>query len=162
MKTIEAMCKYSDWANAALLDAAKPLNATQLDTIFDIGMGTIRKSFNHIISGENVWLQRCKGHAETKWPPANEPITVAELRMRANQTIEDRTAFFRGLKDTDLDKRITYRDSLGGLFTATLREMLIQLLIHSIHHRAQAVNILRRLGLPAPEVDFMMSVRVPA
>jgi len=161
-KTIEAMCKYSDWANATLLDSANPLNATQLDKEFDIGRGSMRKSLNHILSGEHVWLQRCKGHAETKWPPEDERVSVADLRSRRKQTIEDRGAFIRSLKEADLEKRITYRDSLGSLFTATLREILIQMLFHSHHHRAQAVNIMRRLGLNAPEVDFMMSLRVPA
>jgi uncharacterized damage-inducible protein DinB len=40
--------------------------------------------------------------------------------------------------------------------------MLLQLCYHATHHRAQAVNILRRLGTQAPELDYMMRIREPA
>ena len=54
-----------------------------------------------------------------------------------------------------------YLDSVAGYFNATLADMILQVLLHSIHHRAQAVNMLRQLGLGPPEVDYMTSVRLP-
>jgi uncharacterized damage-inducible protein DinB len=39
--------------------------------------------------------------------------------------------------------------------------MLLQGALHSKHHQAQAVNILRRLGAAWPELDYMMHVRKP-
>jgi uncharacterized damage-inducible protein DinB len=73
----------------------------------------------------------------------------------------ERDAFLASLDPGRLDAEQPYRDSRGTLFRATLRRMLLQGIVHSIHHRAQAVNAIRRLGGAAPEVDFIMSVRQP-
>jgi uncharacterized damage-inducible protein DinB len=47
--------------------------------------------------------------------------------------------------------------------------MVLQMFVHSTHHRAQAVNMLRHVGAVMPvsgnaagQVDYMMMVRVPA
>jgi uncharacterized damage-inducible protein DinB len=54
-----------------------------------------------------------------------------------------------------------YRDSRGSKFRATLADMITQGLVHSIHHRAQATNAIRRLGRNAPEMDYMVHIRQP-
>jgi uncharacterized protein YciI len=55
-----------------------------------------------------------------------------------------------------------YRDSKGSLFQATLGDMLMQGVMHTKHHQAQAVNALKRLGAAWPELDYMYRVRKPA
>jgi len=40
--------------------------------------------------------------------------------------------------------------------------MLVQGVMHSKHHQAQAANILRRLDAKWPELDYMMRIRKPA
>jgi uncharacterized damage-inducible protein DinB len=62
----------------------------------------------------------------------------------------------RQFDDTDRD-----RGSRGTLFTTTLGDVILQMFVHSTHHRAQAVNMLRHLGVSHPQVDYMMLVRQP-
>ncbi len=53
---------------------------------------------------------------------------------------------------------ITYRITLDtGVtedVTATGVDLATQLVLHEVHHRAQALNILRRLGAPCEDIDF--------
>jgi uncharacterized damage-inducible protein DinB len=116
----------------------------------------------HILCGELVWVKRWRGQAETPWPDEEEPAGVATMRDRLAKTQRERDAFLHRLSEAELEQRLTYRDSLGGRFTATLGGMMLQLCLHSAHHRAQAVNMIRRAGSDPPDLDYMYSVRKPA
>ncbi|MCK6483506.1 MAG: DinB family protein [Phycisphaerae bacterium] len=160
--TIRQLLRYSDWANQQILRCAAQLSDEQLDRNFDIGRGTLRRTLMHIHAGEQVWHQRSRGQSETPWPDEKEPVSVVTLAERFGRTAAERDAFLDGVRPDELPRTITYRDSLGGLFVASLGEMLMQACLHSMHHRAQAVNILRRLSAAPPELDYMMHVRKPA
>jgi len=73
----------------------------------------------------------------------------------------ERDAFLAELSDAALQASVTYRDSKGSLFSASLGQMMVQMCVHSTHHRAQAVNMIRRAGGQTPEVDYMVWVRKP-
>ncbi len=162
LESIRTFLRYNDWADGQLLAVAAPLVDEQLDRPFEMGRGTLRKTLLHIVDGEHVWVQRWKGQTETLWPNEDEPVSAAALRERLGATHKDRDAFVPALKERDLSRWVTYRDSKGSLFTASLGDMMLQMCIHSTHHRAQAVNMLRRLGAQAPELDYMYWVRRPA
>lgn len=157
-----AWARYSDQALAEILTAADPLDDAALDQRFDIGLRTLRRTLIHIIGGESVWLARIAGAADTPWPDQRAPLSVDQLRTQARANAQQRDTRLAALVPDHLATRQTYRDSTGARFTATLAEMWSQFFIHSIHHRAQAVNILRQLGHPAADMDYMIHVRQPA
>lgn len=156
------MFRYSDWANGRLVSAALALSDEQLDRPMEIGLGSLRAILKHIHDGESVWLNRWQGRSETPWPSYDERPVMAELGERFRQTAAQRDAFLKTLTPADFDRAVTYRDSKGSLFTATLGDMILQGINHSVHHRAQAVNILRRVGAGLVELDYMVFVRKPA
>ncbi len=156
------MFRYSDWANGRLVDAATLLNNESLDRTMEIGLGSLRATLKHIYDGESVWLARWQGRSETPWPAYDERPSMVELADRFRQTAMQRDAFLKTLTPVDFDRAVTYRDSKGSLFTATLGDMILQGINHSVHHRAQAVNILRRVGAGLVELDYMVFVRRPA
>jgi uncharacterized damage-inducible protein DinB len=162
LSTIKTMLRYSDWANEQLIKTSAGVARNLLDQKFDIGMGTLRRTLLHILSGESVWLKRWKGERETPWPNEDECVAPSDILGRLREVFSDRERFLVATRPADLDQAIVYRDSKGSLFSATLGDMMIQMCVHSAHHRAQAVNIIRRLGAEAPELDYMMWVRKPA
>jgi uncharacterized damage-inducible protein DinB len=162
IESIQTFLRYNDWANGRLLQAAVALTDELLDRPFEMGRGTLRKTLLHIAVAEHVWVQRWKAKVEVPWPNEDEPVGIAAMGERLRATQKDRDGFLATLKDADLSRIVTYRDSLGSLYTAALGDMLLQLCTHSAHHRAQAVNMLRRLGAQAPELDYMYWVRKPA
>ncbi|MGD9689351.1 MAG: DinB family protein [Phycisphaerales bacterium] len=157
-----ALFAYSDASNSRVLDAAAALSDAALDTPLDIGPGCLRRILLHLYNGEYVWLARWSGEIETRWPSESEPAPVAAIAQRFREVWSRRDQFLSTLAPAAIDRAQTYRDSKGSLFRASLRDMLLQGLVHSIHHRAQAVNALRRLGGPIVELDYMMRLRQPA
>ncbi|MFO0973658.1 MAG: DinB family protein [Phycisphaerae bacterium] len=161
-KVFETFFSYGDWANAEICRLARGLAESALDQPFDMGLGTLRKTIKHILDGETVWLERWQGRAETPWPSYDERPAIPEMTEGFAETARRRAAFLATQGDADLARRVTYRDSKGSLFSATLSEMISQMFVHSTHHRAQACNMLRRVGAPPLELDFMVRVRQPA
>jgi len=155
LETIRAFFRYDDWANDRVLLAAGPLTDEQLDRSFEMGRGSLRKTLVHILCAEQVWVQRWQGHAETPWPDEGERAGVAAIVERLREAQRVREVFLSDVRDDALDREIEYRDSFGGLFSAALGDMMLQLCNHSTHHRAQAVNMIRRIGGSPPELDYM-------
>lgn len=164
MVTVEALLplfQYNDWADKQLLAAAAKCDDAALDRSFDMGPGSLRRTLIHLFNGEFVWLQRWQGRRETKWPSEAEKVGAAALQERFEATWRDRDAFLGTLGGGDLGRVVVYRDSKGSEFQAALSDMLLQMLVHSTHHRAQAVNMLRQAGAGLVELDYMMAIRRP-
>lgn len=162
LDSLRLQLSYSDEMNRRLLNTSALLDSAKLDQPFDMGMGTLRKTLAHIFVGETVWLERWKGNRDTPWPPYETTRTPREILADCEKTWTDREDFLNTLKEASLETTQVYRDSKGSLFQATLHEMILQGIFHSAHHRAQAVNMIRRLGGPIVEVDFMYWRRQPA
>ena len=159
--TIRTTLHYSDWANDQLLRAVGALTDVELDQPFDMGPGSLRRTLLHIWAGESVWFQRWQGKAETPWPDESERVGIAALAERFRDTWKRRTAWLDTLPNAKLAESVVYRDSKGSRFSTTLGDMMLQMCLHSHHHRAQTVNMIRRLGAAAPELDYMYHTRRP-
>jgi uncharacterized damage-inducible protein DinB len=146
-------------ANDLVMSGAAGLSDEQLDRPLDLGMGSLRKIMQHLLAGEVTWLARISGEVEAKWPARAIPAGMAEMSALLSEIARERQALMRRLGDEQLDRVQRYRDSRGSLFEASLRQMVLQMIIHATHHRAQVVNAIRRVGGQVPEVDFMHQVR---
>lgn len=163
MGMIGSLLNYSDFGNGVVFNAATALDDATLDKPLEIGPGpgTLRRILTHTWAGEGTWLNRWRGETEAKWPGESTmtEVTIAELWSRMQSVRAERGKFISGLNDQALAREQVYRDSHGSLFTATLSDMLLQGIVHSIHHRAQAANALRRLGHPCGDLDYMYHAR---
>lgn len=155
LASIRSLLDYSDEMNRRLCNAATPLPPEKLDHPIDMGMGSLRKTLAHILVAETVWLARQQGESETKWPPYETTQTPAQMLAAFEELWPRRNAFVRMLDDAKLSAEQVYRDSKGSQFTATLHDMLLQGIVHSTHHRAQAVHMLKRVGGAFAEMDYM-------
>jgi uncharacterized damage-inducible protein DinB len=160
--SLRDILRYNDWANDRLLHAAVEFSDTQLDQPFDVGLGSLRRILTHLYTGEHVWLQRWQGKQETPWPDEKEKVSIADLSKRFAQVRSEREAFISKLSDAALANEVTYRDSKGSLFKATLSDMLNQGIFHSAHHRAQLANLIRRTNGTIVDLDYMYWARKPA
>ena len=153
---------YGDTMNRRLLDAASILSDDRLDAALDMGPGTLRATLAHIVIGEDVWLARWRADADFAWRSFETPPTPEDLLTIALNVARDRDAFLKTIDVARLDAVQPYRDSTGTMFRASLREQMLQGIVHSTHHRAQAVHMLKRAGGTFVEVDFMYWRRQPA
>ncbi|MCA9251313.1 MAG: DinB family protein [Phycisphaerae bacterium] len=161
LEGVRTLLRYNDAANALVFEAAKGASDDSLDQRFPMGRGSLRRTLLHIWAGEDTWLKRWQGKVETPWPSEREPVAVSQIFEWMHNVKRERDAYIKGLQEPALDAVQRYRDSKGELFEASLADMLLQGCIHSTHHRAQAVNMLRNVDAGLVELDYMSWVRRP-
>lgn len=154
--------EYGDWAFDRVLSAAEPLADEPLDRAFEMGLKTLRKTLLHIRDAENWWLTNWTKSAEREFPKLPATTSMAELRSLFDETAKRRNEILSATADGDL-QRVVHAYARPDLkLSFRLGESLIQLCVHGTHHRAQAINMLRRLGVETPDVAYILKHREAA
>ncbi|GMU82970.1 MAG: hypothetical protein AMXMBFR47_28410 [Planctomycetota bacterium] len=148
---------FSDWANNRLMQLSAGLPDRDLDRPFEMGPGSLRKTLNHLWAAERVWFDRWKGSAEPFYraEPCRGPLSGLADDFRALAL--ERNEFLASKTAADLDERVRYRSLRGDAYEHRLGELALHVCNHGVHHRAQAINMLRHLGveLPRPGLDYI-------
>lgn len=151
---------YLVLSRGKIFDVVRPLSAEQYAREFPIGLNSLGRTLTHIMICEWFYVQRMLERAV----PPYEQWAIQDEKPPAFNVLE--TAWLKQQDDTreaigsirDWDGRIEY-PSLGGakpmIITASANDIFTQLVLHEVHHRAQALNILRQLGITLKEdIDF--------
>lgn len=143
--------RFNDWANKLTLEA--------------IGkMPDAKESLNlmsHIIRAQDKWMRRVENDSaetEIKWFDA--PYQSEELSNRWDKSLSEWVGFLSGLDDSDLNREISFApqpDEPDGV--NELRDVVLQLIYHSILHRAQICLRLHEQGIKPPHVDYIYYVQ---
>jgi uncharacterized damage-inducible protein DinB len=146
-----------------ILEAAGDLPAEQRTRAFAIGLKTIDSTLAHLLISEWYYIERLEGRSVPpyeQWPikyetpPAFEIIarTWREQSARVRQAIEREHNWNRDITwlsfpdDTRNNRRFHIRCTAGDLIT--------QLALHEMHHRAQVMAMLREAGRPVQDIDY--------
>ncbi|HLN14348.1 MAG TPA: DinB family protein [bacterium] len=147
-------------AREKLLTWVRPLSQAQYTQAFPFGMRSVRGSLVEIARAEFFLSHRLLEEPlppTGEWPfsEAKQP-TLADLEpVWAAQSAEIRAALAR---TTDWDREVTarlVRESGPVRLTATKGDIAVQILLHDVHHRAQAMAMLRQLGVDAQNLDYI-------
>ncbi|MCP4836772.1 MAG: hypothetical protein GY895_18630 [Phycisphaera sp.] len=140
----QVLLDFEDWATCRMFDACEQLSDDQLDHQFEMGLGSLRRTLTHNIGAMVGWT----GVLEAS-PPDFDPDfaqgspSIARLReAHAAAMSRFRDAVEAGPWEEVLEperKGATYRFTRGGI--------LVHVTTHSVHHRAQCLNMLRHLGV---------------
>jgi uncharacterized damage-inducible protein DinB len=130
---------HARWADAHLLDHAAKLTDPQLDQPFDIGLQTLRATITHNIGAMRSWADVYAQRPQRPWIGDEGPFTPDELRAMHDETHDDWADLAARLPLDTIVERPPRR--------FTRAHILAHVTTHSIHHRAQAFNILRHLGV---------------
>ena len=141
-----------------LFDWVRPLRAEQWSQEFPIGLGTLGRTLTHIMVSEWFYVQRMERREVPPyehWPIQEEmPPTFEQLERAWNEQAEQTRRAISAI--CNWGEPIEYR-SMGGrpmIVTATAGDLFTQLALHEVHHRAQAMNMLRHMGVAAEDIDF--------
>ena len=130
---------HARWADSLLLDHASKLTDAQLDQPFEIGLQTLRATITHNIAAMRAWADVYAERTQRPWIEDEAPHTLDQLRAMHDETHTDWADLAARLPlDTVLERP-------PRKFTRA--HILAHVTTHSIHHRAQAFNILRHLGV---------------
>lgn len=141
MDLLDRMLDRDEWATRSVLELSVDLSDEQLDQVFDVGLGTLRKTLRHIVRNIPFWTSLATGE------PVDDPPdlpSVAEVLERYDRAYPAYAAFARevqteGRLDETFIDHWNYPQSMGGT--------VIQVLMHNEEHRTEALHILKRLGV---------------
>jgi uncharacterized damage-inducible protein DinB len=153
---LDRLLEHDRWTTAQLLDLCRPLTDEQLDRPFDIGHRSLRATLDHLIFNIEVWAGLMNGRITARADVHRGETSVIAMIDRLNHAAAEFSAVSRAVRDrggwderwTDVldtpPAQKTYGGAIGHVIT------------HSMHHRAQALHMLRALGVPnVPEGDVL-------
>ena len=159
LPTVRHLFETGDARLREVIAAALNLPPEAHDAPFDMGHGTLRETLYHIHLAERWWVANASEAADNAIAGI-AALPLSDLPGLLDEFIPRRAAV---LLADDLDTaRLVEARMRSGLRRVPMSVVLHQLPGHGVHHRAQAVNMLRRLGGPVLEMDYMVHVRRPA
>jgi len=155
---IRRLHQHRQWANRQLRDAARPLSPDQHHQTFDIGAGSLLATLTHLHAAEDVWLNTITDQP-TRSPFDYRFDTLADLEPAWDHSEQRWTDYLDRLAPDHLTRPVTKTSSLTGKsYTNPLLDILLHVCTHAHYTTAQAVNILRRLGLPPDQLPDAMLI----
>ena len=152
---------YLTQARQKLFGWTRPLSQKQYTQEFPFGLKTLRATLLEMAGAEWIYGRRLGGEPippRPEWPinadrlptfGALEPVwTAQEPRTRA---------LLAGIGDwTQSREWLSIAPPPGKrvVLAATLSDLVTQLVLHEVHHRAQAMAMLRQLGTAAQNLDY--------
>lgn len=146
-----------------VFDSVRPLADEQYRREFPFGLKTIATTITHIMLCEWLYIERIQGRTlppYDQWPIQDETppaFDVIESTWRA-QEVRSRAAIATEQDWARTVRYVTFPDSKGQRFeiTTTPGEIVTQLVLHEVHHRAQVMAMLRMTpgATPVEDVDF--------
>lgn len=168
------MHEYLTVSRDHLFAWVRPLSREQYTTEHPIGLGSLARTLHHIKGAEWLYMQRINGRAGVIEPIANEhdpEITTAEALPFAD--LERLWALQSERTGADIASAVA-RDGWGVptlyetthegkpyAYRASPCDVFTQLVLHEVHHRAQAMHMLRRLGVATGEIDYNALMYMP-
>lgn len=156
MDLLDRLLRHDAWTTGQLLSICESLDDERLDRDFDIGHRTLRRTLDHIIRNMEVW----SGLMAEVAIADDADRTIPGLRRRLDRSadrlaiVARRVARENAWDETWVDhlddppRRKSYGDAIAHILT------------HSMHHRAQALHLLRRVGVTSlPEGDVFSWAR---
>ncbi|MGN6548031.1 MAG: DinB family protein [Aureliella sp.] len=147
---IEDLYRYNDWANERVLDMCDELTNEQLDMPLELGFGSLRNTLFHILTAEEIWLERWQVVPWRPFPTDSMGLPPDDMRAQLKQISQARQQMMEFDRASDFDRVVNYKDSKKVEHSNALGDLLVHVANHSIYHRAQALHYLKRLGRTVP------------
>ncbi len=156
MDVTDRLLLHNAWATRVLLEQCRALTPARFSQQFDIGPGSLHNVLRHIIGAMRRWSDRISGRAvRERLEKAPDLHTPDELLIVLEEAARDlQEAVHRVRQEGRYDEMMQTEFSPARFTRGTA---IVQVLTHGAHHRAQALNILRRLGVAdLPELDAIV------
>ncbi len=138
---------HNHWATRSVLDACAGLSDEQLDREFDMGVGTLRTTMTHVLGAMRGWGDLLAGREQRERLEASGPHTPVALL----ELLDGIAGEIFELATSRPHDEIVSGERGGKTYSFSRGAVLTHVTTHGMHHRAQALNMLRRLGVdPLP------------
>ncbi|MBO6513242.1 MAG: DinB family protein [Phycisphaerales bacterium] len=152
----EVMIAHDRWANRLMYECCEGLSVDQFNQRFEMGVGSLHDNLVHNLGAMRGWtdvLDEVEGRPRLE----AERMSITEMRELHDEVTADfERAVYRQPFET-----LIHREGGDQSYTFTVGGILSHVMTHSMHHRAQCLNMLRQLGveeLPQSSVmEWMLS-----
>lgn len=147
---LDELFAHNDWARDKLYALCNGLTDAQLDRPFEMGIGSLRNTLHHVWAAERVWLDRWTIGGQPRFVMPEAGLPIATILERSRSLAAERLDYFDTLSVDDLRAPLAFTNMKGEALSLSLGGQMHHVCNHGIHHRAQAVNMLRHLGVTLP------------
>lgn len=141
--------RYNDWANKQLLQAILLLKEKD-ESI---------RLFSHLINSQDKWFNRITKEIDDKelrW--FGEIYSETELNNQWEKSVNCWIAYLERMEEAALENYIEFkRADNNRTIRVKIKNVMLQLNYHSVHHRAQINSLVSRQGIKPPQTDFIFT-----
>jgi uncharacterized damage-inducible protein DinB len=150
IELIQSLFAHSAWADTAILKAVATHDGAFAD-------GELRKWLHHILVVQRFFLSQFQQRPFDMERERQVPGTMDEMERRFQEAHADGAAYAARLDGAELARPLEF--PVMKEFHPPVRDALMQVVMHSEHHRAQVAMRLRALGGAPPVTDYIIWVR---
>jgi uncharacterized damage-inducible protein DinB len=152
---VHAFCDYNQWADERVLEAAARLNSDNFAKDSGASFGSIEANLAHIVAAQVIWLSR--------WKTGVNPRSVEDegdmhgydtIRSAFDASHADLAAFVAALTDERLGDVLHFTNSRGETHDRPLWQLMVHVVNHGTHHRAETAMALTALGTEPRPLDY--------
>lgn len=151
-----ALAHYNRWMNEKLYDAAARLTDEQRKRDLGAFFHSIHGTLNHLLLGDQAWLQRLHGQRVTMTSPGQQLFSDFRALQQARRAMDDELiAWAEGLDEASEGRMLSFY-SVTYQRERRLPQWLVvtHLFNHQTHHRGQISTLLSQLGVDIGVTDM--------
>jgi len=152
IELLQSLFAHMAWADTAILKAVAAQDGAFAED-------EIRKWLHHIVVVQRFFLSLCQQHPFDREREGQVPSSVDEMETRFREAHADGAAYAARLDEVELARTIEFPVPAFKGFHPAIRDALMQVAMHSEHHRAQVAMRLRALGGKPPLTYYIICVR---
>ena len=156
MDVTESRCLllHMEWADSLAWNAALGVPALARDE-------RLLKRLYHFHSTQWAYLHLFQG-SPIEVPQPQELPDLQSMGRCVRRFYRELAAFLDGLDEARLRQRVEFPfvariiERFGSMVPTSVSECILQLALHTAHHRGQVMTVLRESGCEPPTIDFIV------
>lgn len=160
---IKSLYDYNSWAMNTLLNALETAPEHVYEALGCSGHGSVRETLAHLLQAQWGWLSWFDGSLPPEQAYAikltdKDIPTPADARARWEPIEKQARALIANLNDEKLAAEWSWKAPSAPMVKQPLGELMLHVVNHAIHTRAQIVSAIRRCGHAPGSYDYLWFV----
>jgi uncharacterized damage-inducible protein DinB len=149
---LRRLIAYNQWADERVLAAIEGMTVEDLERSRDAYFGSIADNLWHTLGTQHRWLARWEGRP---LPPLERPA-IASWSAAYAASHAGLRQFVAPLTMADLQRPVKYTLRIGFSGEQPLGQLVVHLVNHGTHHRAETGFLLDRIGRSPGDLDYVL------
>lgn len=140
------LAAFYSWATNIVCGWLEQIDDAQWNQEIISSFSSIQETVLHIISAENIWLQRFNKATKTVWLQNEFKGKKQEHINLWIKTSADLKSFIDNLNEDELYTNLDFKRINGEAYSMPFYQLIAHVVNHATYHRGQLVTMLRQTG----------------